>query len=156
MNQPWVYVCPPSWTPPPFSLTIPSFRVVPVHWPWAPCLMHRTWTDWLFHIWKYTCFNAILSHHPTLAFSHRVQMSVLYICVSFAVSHIGSSLLYHIFNTKSHYIFPKIIITLHWQALNFSAFFPFFVKFLSLIFLYTELFLWKFFSYNYNMHLYSA
>ena len=33
------------------------------------------------------------SNHPTLAFSHRVQKFVLYICVSFAVSHIGSSLL---------------------------------------------------------------
>ena len=25
-------------------LPIPSFRVIPVHQPWAPCLMHRTWT----------------------------------------------------------------------------------------------------------------
>ena len=32
----------------------------------------------------------ILSNHPTLNFSHRVQNSVLYTCVSFAVSHIGS------------------------------------------------------------------
>jgi len=32
-----------------------------------------------------TCFNAILSNHHTLTFSHRVQQSVLYICVSFAV-----------------------------------------------------------------------
>ena len=39
-----------------------------------------------------TRFNAILSNHPTLAFSHRVQKSVVYICVSSAVSHIGSSL----------------------------------------------------------------
>ena len=39
---------------------------------------------------QYTCFNAFISNHPTLAFSHRVQKSVLYyICVSFAVSHIG-------------------------------------------------------------------
>ena len=37
-------------------------------------------------------FNAILSNHPTLAFSHRVQKSVPYICISFAVSHIQSSL----------------------------------------------------------------
>ena len=36
--------------------------------------------------------NAILSNHLTLAFSHWVQKSVLYLCVSFAVSHIGSSL----------------------------------------------------------------
>ena len=28
---------------------------------------------------EYTCFSAILSNHPTLAFSHRVQKSVLYI-----------------------------------------------------------------------------
>ena len=32
---------------------------------------------------KYTCFNAVLSKHPTLTFSHRVQMSVLYICLFF-------------------------------------------------------------------------
>ena len=49
---------------------------------------------WLIHVdvWQYTHFNAILSNHPTLAFSHRVQKSVLYICVSFAVSHTGLSL----------------------------------------------------------------
>ena len=36
----------------------------------------------------YSCFHAVLSDHPTLAFSHRVQKSVLYICVSFSVLHI--------------------------------------------------------------------
>ena len=39
-----------------------------------------------------TRFTAILSNHPTLALSHRVQKTVLHICVSFAVSYIGSSL----------------------------------------------------------------
>ena len=34
-----------------------------------------------------TCFSAVLSNHPTLTFSHRVQKSVLYRCVSFAVLH---------------------------------------------------------------------
>ena len=37
-------------------------------------------------------FNAILPNHPTLSLSHRVQRTVLYICVSFAVSHTGLSL----------------------------------------------------------------
>ena len=40
-----------------------------------------------------TCFDAVLLKHPTLAFSHRVQKSVLYICVSFSVLHIGLSYL---------------------------------------------------------------
>ena len=30
---------------------IPSLRVIPVHQPWAPCLMHRTWTSDPLHIW---------------------------------------------------------------------------------------------------------
>ena len=69
---------------------------IPLGLPSAPalstCLMHPTWTGDLFHPWKYTCFNAVLSKHPILAFSHRVQKSVLYICVSFSVLHIGLSL----------------------------------------------------------------
>ena len=43
-----------------------------------------------FHIWYYTCFNAIIPNHPSL--SHRVQKTVLDICVSFAVSYTGLSL----------------------------------------------------------------
>ena len=41
-------------------------------------------------LWYYTCFNAIPNHPPSL--SHRVQKTVLYICVSFAVSPTGLSL----------------------------------------------------------------
>ena len=76
----------------PSSLPIPSLWVVPVHQPQASCIMHRTWTGHSFHIWYYTCFNAILPNHPTLSLSHRVQKPVLYICVSFAVLHTGLSL----------------------------------------------------------------
>ena len=39
--------------------------------------MHRTWTGDLFHIWYYTCFNAILLNHPTLNFSHRVWFAFI-------------------------------------------------------------------------------
>ena len=69
-----------------------SLWVVPEHWLCIPCFMRWTCTGHLFYIWQYTYFNAILSNHSTLAFSHIVQKSVLYICVSFAVLHIGSSL----------------------------------------------------------------
>ena len=69
---------------------------IPLGHPSAPglrtYLMHQTWTGDLFHNWYYTCFNAILSYHPTLTFSHRVQYSVLYIGVSFSVLHIRLSL----------------------------------------------------------------
>ena len=82
----------PILNPPPTSLPIPSLCVLPVHQPRASCIMHWTWTGDSFHIWYYTCFNAILPNLPTLSLSHRVQKTVLYICVSFAVSHTGLSL----------------------------------------------------------------
>ena len=91
MNLPQVYTCFPSWTrlrpPSPYHPSGSS-----QHQPRASYIMHRTWTGDLFHIWYYTCFNAILPNHPTLTLSHRIQKTVLYICVSFAVSHTGLSL----------------------------------------------------------------
>ena len=91
MNQPWVYICPPSWTPlPPPSPSHPSGSSQcngskhPVS-----CIKHGLAICFTYGNIR---FNAILSNHPTLAFSHRVQKSVLYICVSFAVLHVGSSL----------------------------------------------------------------
>ena len=59
-------------------------------------------------------FNAILSYHPTLAFFHIVQKSVLYICVSFAALHIGSSLLskLHIYALR-YYIGVSLSDLLH-------------------------------------------
>ena len=81
----------PILNPSPTSLPIPSL-VIPVHQPQAPCIMHQTWTGDSFHIWYFTCFNAVLPYHPTLTLSHRVQKPVQYICVSFVVSHTGLSL----------------------------------------------------------------
>ena len=78
--------------PPPSSLPVSSLWVIPVHQPQPSCILHQTWTGDSFYIWYYTCFNAILPNHPTLSLSLRVQKTVLYICVSFAVSHTGLSL----------------------------------------------------------------
>ena len=77
---------PPSWTP---SLLPPH----PLGCPRAPALsalLHGSNLHWS-SSFAYG-FNAILSNHPTLAFSLIIQKSVLYICVSFAVLHLGSSL----------------------------------------------------------------
>ena len=80
------YPDPPSHLPPhPIPLGLPSAPAL------STCFMHPTWASDLIHPWQYTCFNAILSEHPTLTFSHRVQKSVLYICASFSVLHIGLS-----------------------------------------------------------------
>ena len=69
---------------------LPAHRI-PLGLPSAPalstCLMHPTWAGDLFHPWEYTCFSAILSEHPTLAFSHRISKSVLYICVSLSFAY---------------------------------------------------------------------
>ena len=71
----------PILNPPPTSLPVPSFWVIPVHQPQASCILHWTWTGNLFLIWYYTCFSAILPNHPTLSLFHRVQKTLLYICV---------------------------------------------------------------------------
>ena len=71
------------------SLPTLSLWVVPVHQPQASSIVHRTWTGDSFHTWYYTCFNAILPNLPSLSLSHRVHKTVLYICVSFAVSYTG-------------------------------------------------------------------
>ena len=79
----------PILNPPPSSLPTPSLWVVPVHQPQASSLVHRTWTGNSFHTWYYTCFNPILPNLPTLSLSNRVQKTVLYIGVSFAVLYTG-------------------------------------------------------------------
>ena len=84
----------PILNPSPSFLPVPSLWIVSVHQPQASSIMHWTCTGNSFHIWYYICFNAILPNHPPLSFSHRVQKTVLYICVSFAVLHTGLS--YHL------------------------------------------------------------
>ena len=37
--------------PPPISLPVPCLWVIPVHQPWASCIIHQTWTGDSFHIW---------------------------------------------------------------------------------------------------------
>ena len=73
----------------PSALPVLSLWVVPVYQPQASSIVYRTWTGDSFHVWYYTCFNALLPNHPTLSLSHRVQKTVLYISVSFAVSYTG-------------------------------------------------------------------
>ena len=77
----------PILSPPSTSLPIPSLWVIPVHQPWAPCLMHRTWTGDLFHIRSYTCFNAILSDHPTLAFSQSPKDFSIHLCLFYCLAY---------------------------------------------------------------------
>ena len=78
------YTCVPHPEPSSFlpPHTIPLGHPVPVHQPQASSILHWTWTGNSFHIWYYTCLNAILPNHPTLSLSHRVQKTVLYISVS--------------------------------------------------------------------------
>ena len=47
--------------PEPSSLLppVPSLWVIPVQQSQASSIVHRTWTGDSFHIWYYTCFNAI-------------------------------------------------------------------------------------------------
>ena len=94
----------------PSSLPLPSLWVIPVHQRQASSIMHQTWTGNSFLIWYYACFNAILPNHPTL--SHRVQKTVLYICVSFAVSHTGLSLM-----SISRWMDKKAVVHIHNGAL---------------------------------------
>lgn len=68
---------------PPTCLPTLSIWVVPEHLLWVLLLLHWTCTSHLFYIWQCTCFSSILTNHLTLAFSYYVQMSILYIYVSF-------------------------------------------------------------------------
>ena len=89
-TSPWIlhrYTRVPHPEPPPTSLPIPSLWVIPVHQPWASCIMHRTWTGVSFHIWYYTCslpFSQIILPLPSCTESIRL----FYISLSLLLSHI--------------------------------------------------------------------
>ena len=95
----WTSWCRQRWCT---TLSPPLSRTWPCSWlrSWSACwkTMSGVWPQawWVLmvatHIWYFTCFNAILPNHPTHAPTHRVQKTVLYICVSFAVSHTALSL----------------------------------------------------------------
>ena len=74
----------PILNPPPTSLPIPSLWVIPVHQPWASCILHRSWTGDSFLIWYYTCFNAILPYHAPLPLPESKRL--FYIPVSLLLS----------------------------------------------------------------------
>ena len=78
----------PILIPPPTSLATRFLWVFPVHQARAlvSCILPG-----LVICFTIDNVHAVLSKHPTLAFSHRAQKSVLYICVSFSVLHIGLS-----------------------------------------------------------------
>ena len=91
MNPPWMYTCSPSWTPlPPPSPYHPSGSSqctspkLPVSCMEPGLAIHLLYD--IIHVLM--PFSQIIP--PSL--SHRVQKTVLYICVSFAVSHTGLSL----------------------------------------------------------------
>ena len=71
----------PIQNPPPSSLPIPSLWVIPVHQPQASSIVHRTWTGDSFHIWYYTCFNAILPNDPTLSLSQSPKDCSVHQCL---------------------------------------------------------------------------
>ena len=69
----------PNLNPASSSLPVPSLWVVSVHQPQASSIMHRTWTGNSFHVWYYTCFNAVLPNHSTLSLSFYLIYSTLHI-----------------------------------------------------------------------------
>ena len=82
----------PILNPSPTSLPVPSLWVVPVHQPQpkhpVSCIEPGLVICFLYDIVHVSVpFSQIIPH----SLSHRVQKTVLYICVSFAVSHTGLS-----------------------------------------------------------------
>ena len=92
MNPPRVYISSHSWTPLPRASPYHPSGLSQCTSPKHPvsCIELRLAICFLYDI--ILCFNAILPNHPAFSLSHRVKKSVLYICVSFAVSRTELSL----------------------------------------------------------------
>ena len=89
---------------PPTSLPVPSLWVVSVDQPQASSIMHRTWTGDLFHIWYYTCFNAILPNHPPPP-SPTESKRLFYTSVSLLLSRIQG----YRYNLSKFHIYVSIL-----------------------------------------------
>ena len=103
-----IHVFPILNSPPP-SFPVPSLWVISVHQPQASCILHRIWTGDSFHIWYYTCFNAILPNHRTLSLSQSPKDCSIHLCIFccltyrviviiFLIPYICVSLLYWCFS----------------------------------------------------------
>ena len=90
MSRPWMYMCSPSW--PSLSPPSPSHPSGSSQCTGPKHLSHVLNLDWwsVSHmiIYVFQCYS-LKSSHPCLL--PQSPKDVLYICVSFAVSHIGSS-----------------------------------------------------------------
>ena len=102
--------------PHPESPSLLPLRTIPLGHPSAPApsiLYHAQNLDWrFFHIWYYTCFNAILPNHPTLS---------LCACLSFRVDSFHWGLCYKkicILNSWNHTQRGVLIL---WAAYRNSA-----------------------------------
>ena len=71
----------PILNPSPTSLPVPSLWVIPVHQPYASCILHWTWTGDSFLIWYCTCFNAILPNHPPFPLPQSPKDCSIHLCL---------------------------------------------------------------------------
>ena len=76
----------------------------------------------MFYTWQCIYFNAALSNHPTLSFTHWAHMSVLYDCVSISALQTGSSISFFCIPYMCKYICSSIsdLVDSVWQSLDSS------------------------------------
>ena len=87
----------PILNPPPTSLLIPSLWVIPVHQPWASCIMHRTWTGRRFVSYMILYVSMPLSQIIPPSPSPTESKRLFYISVSLAYRVIATIFLNSIY-----------------------------------------------------------